>query len=112
MIRIEKSKSFCSCCSSKNSEKAIMFMANETFSTKISLCQKCRVELANELQADFNSEDYTLISSKDLYKLDELITMEDIPSPTIPEYREHHESIQKILKHLRKIVTGGNTNER
>ena len=33
-----------------------------------------------------------------LTELRELIWMEDIPSPTIREYEEHHESIQKILK--------------
>ena len=33
-----------------------------------------------------------------LVELRELVRMEDIPSPTVPEYIEHHESIQKILK--------------
>jgi len=32
--------------------------------------------------------------------LRELVWMEDIPSPTVPEYVEHHESIQKILKYI------------
>lgn len=29
-----------------------------------------------------------------------LVWLEDIPSPTTPEYREHHESIQKILNYI------------
>jgi hypothetical protein len=37
---------------------------------------------------------------KKLEELRELIWMEDIPSPTTPEYIEHHKSIQKILKFI------------
>ena len=33
-------------------------------------------------------------------RLREIVWGEDIPSPTIPEYREHHESITKILKFI------------
>ena len=33
-------------------------------------------------------------------ELRDLVWGEDIPSPTVPEYREHHESIQKILKFI------------
>lgn len=33
-------------------------------------------------------------------QLRDLVYMEDIESPTIPEYREHHSSIQKILKFI------------
>lgn len=29
-----------------------------------------------------------------------LVWLEDIPSPKCPEYIEHHESIQKILKFI------------
>ena len=32
-----------------------------------------------------------------LYALRELVNDEDIPHPTVPEYKEHHASIQKIL---------------
>ncbi len=39
-----------------------------------------------------------------LYELRELIDDEDIPSPTIPEYKEHHASIQKILAALDDII--------
>jgi hypothetical protein len=35
-----------------------------------------------------------------LQELRELVWGEDIASPTCPEYREHHESIQKILSHV------------
>jgi hypothetical protein len=35
---------------------------------------------------------------KKLLELRELVWGEDIPSPVCPEYIEHHESIQKILK--------------
>jgi len=34
---------------------------------------------------------------RNIEQLRELVWGYDIPSPTIPEYREHHESIQKIL---------------
>lgn len=33
-------------------------------------------------------------------QLRELVYNEDIPHPTIPEYKEHHESIQKILRFI------------
>jgi hypothetical protein len=33
-------------------------------------------------------------------QLRDLVWMEDISSPTVPEYVEHHESIQKILKFI------------
>ena len=35
-----------------------------------------------------------------LEQLRELVWLEDIPSPTVPEYVEHHRSIQKILKFI------------
>lgn len=31
-----------------------------------------------------------------------VVKMEDIPSPTIPEYREHHEAITRILKAIKE----------
>lgn len=37
-------------------------------------------------------------------QLRELIWGYDIPSPTVPEYREHHESIQYILKATDEIL--------
>lgn len=39
-----------------------------------------------------------------LEELRDIIWGEDIPSSTCPEYREHHESIQKILKKLDVIL--------
>lgn len=33
-------------------------------------------------------------------QLRHLVWEQDIPHPTTPEYREHHESIQKILKFI------------
>jgi len=42
--------------------------------------------------------------------LRDLVWEEDIPSPTIPEYVEHHESIQKILKYIdAKLISKGVT---
>jgi hypothetical protein len=38
---------------------------------------------------------------KNLY---EMAWNEDIPSPTIPEYIELHNKIQKILKEIEKII--------
>jgi hypothetical protein len=35
-----------------------------------------------------------------ILELKELVWLQDIQYPTIPEYREHHESIQKILKFI------------
>lgn len=32
-----------------------------------------------------------------LEEIRECVWLKDIPSPTVPEYIEHHESIQKIL---------------
>lgn len=32
------------------------------------------------------------------------VDMEDIPHPTIPEYKEHHESIQRILKSIDLLI--------
>jgi hypothetical protein len=37
---------------------------------------------------------------KKLIALREIVWLEDIGSPTCPEYIEHHESIQKILKYI------------
>ena len=39
-----------------------------------------------------------------LEELRELVWREDIPSPTIPEYQEHHESITKILKAIDTLL--------
>lgn len=41
---------------------------------------------------------------EELQQLRELIWYEDIPSPSCPEYVEHHKSIQKILSALDKII--------
>lgn len=40
------------------------------------------------------------IAREKMLKLRETVWFEDIESPTIPEYREHHESIQRILKYI------------
>lgn len=37
-------------------------------------------------------------------QLREIVWGEDIPSPSVPEYVEHHESIQKILKFIDEEV--------
>lgn len=39
-----------------------------------------------------------------LQQLRELVCDEDIPSPTVPEYVEHHESIQKILRAIDELI--------
>jgi len=39
-------------------------------------------------------------------QLRELVWLEDIGSPTIPEYVEHHVSIQKILKFIDSELLG------
>ena len=37
-------------------------------------------------------------------ELREFVWMQDIPSPTIPEYRELHEKIQAILKKIDALI--------
>lgn len=39
-----------------------------------------------------------------IFELRELVWGVDIPSPTVPEYVEHHRDIQKILKAIDKIL--------
>jgi cell fate (sporulation/competence/biofilm development) regulator YlbF (YheA/YmcA/DUF963 family) len=39
-----------------------------------------------------------------LKKLYDFVWMEDIQNPTIPEYIELHEKMQKILKEIEKII--------
>ena len=41
---------------------------------------------------------------RDIYELREIVRMEDIPSPTVPEYIEHHASIVKILDYIDKVL--------
>ena len=41
-----------------------------------------------------------------LEQLRDIVQGEEITSPTIPEYMEHHESIQKILKNIELILRG------
>ena len=41
---------------------------------------------------------------KELIKLKEMVWLEDIESPTVPEYVEHHESITRIKKAIDKII--------
>lgn len=45
------------------------------------------------------------VSTEDLQKLRHIVWLEDIPSSTVPEYKEHHESIQTILKEIDALVT-------
>lgn len=40
------------------------------------------------------------ITRQDIEALRDVVWLEDIPSPTVPEYVEHHESIQKILNYI------------
>lgn len=40
----------------------------------------------------------------ELRKLWVLVWGEDIPSPTCPEYEEHHKSIQLILKAIDRLI--------
>ena len=44
------------------------------------------------------------VELQELHNLRDLVWGEDIPSPTVPEYVEHHESIQKILKAIDTII--------
>jgi phosphomevalonate kinase len=41
-----------------------------------------------------------------ILELKELVWLEDIPSPTVPEYVEHHQSIKKILKFIDEEILG------
>ena len=46
-----------------------------------------------------------------LYALRELVNDEDIPHPTVPEYKEHHASIQKILTAIDDIIASLTSSE-
>jgi hypothetical protein len=46
-----------------------------------------------------------------LQELRDLVDMEDIPHPTVPEYKEHHESIQKILVAIDGMIADEETTE-
>lgn len=46
-----------------------------------------------------NIKQINLVGAK-VEKLRLMVWGEDIPHPTVPEYREHHESIQKILQFI------------
>ena len=50
---------------------------------------------------DKMQEFYTTVLA-DLEEIKEKVWGYDIPSPTVPEYREHHEQIQEILRLLKK----------
>lgn len=39
-----------------------------------------------------------------LYEIQEAIWAIDIPSPTVPEYREHHEQCQELLALIDKKI--------
>jgi hypothetical protein len=63
----------------------------------------------NDMFDDFymthlNIFEYGLRVFSKLSELRELVDNEDIPSPTVPEYIEHHESIQKILKFIDSML--------
>ena len=45
-------------------------------------------------------KDFALTVTREINELRELIWGLDIPSPTVPEYVEFHESIQKILNKI------------
>lgn len=44
-------------------------------------------------------------------ELRDKVWYEDIPHPTIPEYIEHHASIQKILKYIDQMIKEEADNE-
>mgnify|MGYP001018318548 CR=1 FL=1 len=44
------------------------------------------------------------VSKEKLVALRELVWDMDIPSPTCPEYVEHHRDIQKILSEIDNII--------
>lgn len=56
-------------------------------------------EVVSDFESDIAKEIIVHVVSK-VKELRELVWGEDIPSPCCPEYREHHESIQKILKFI------------
>jgi hypothetical protein len=50
---------------------------------------------------DIVERDKLLERLNDLY---ETVWGEDIPNPTIPEYRELHEKMQKIMKEIKNLI--------
>ena len=41
-----------------------------------------------------------------IIKLRNIVWLEDVPHPTVPEYIEHHDSITKILNYIDKKLLG------
>ena len=41
----------------------------------------------------------------DLYEIQNAIWEVDIPSPTVPEYREHHEQMQELMALVGKKIS-------
>lgn len=39
-----------------------------------------------------------------LWDIYDLLWEIDIPSPTVPEYVEHHEDVQKVMTFVRKLL--------
>lgn len=87
------------------------------FNTVLAKIERYREKKTDTIFDDFFHDDLDLIITcidkakertqlvEDLKDLRDLVWGEDIPSPTVPEYVEHHNSIQKILKNLDKIIT-------
>lgn len=69
------------------------------------VCNDCFAGIFKDIMTDapeHNDCPKCLIQQETIRELRELVWMHDIPHPTCPEYREHHESIQKILKFIDK----------
>lgn len=56
---------------------------------------------SKDLQRENDDSNYKYKNIQDkIQELRELVWLQDIPHPTIPEYRELHEKMQKILKFI------------
>lgn len=61
------------------------------------------------LEAEYNEKNMSNQEAKDkflniLFEIQEAVWGIDIPSPTVPEYREHHEQCQELLALIDKKI--------
>ena len=83
-----------------------------TFKGKIKTCdiRFSMNDIKNNLE---NIPTVPAVSIKDMEILRSVVQGHDIPSPTVPEYAEHHDQIQEILKLIDAIIANakGEKNE-
>ena len=74
---------------------------------------ECRFSMNDIRENLWNIPTVPAVSIKDMDILRRVVWGYDIPSPTVPEYVEHHKQIQEILKLIDTIIANakGEKNE-